>query len=324
MRRTVILPLLRLVLALAFVTSLCAQASASPENEAAARELFREGLALHEARDFAGAITKYEEAYDLWQNPKILTNIGTAAWELGRFAEAADAYDRYLLDAPAGDPSRPEVEKALAEVLPKVGTLKLEIMGTATRVIVDGELVDNRRLDRVRVMPGSHTVEATNEAGGAAKQTVEVAAGATVQVALTLAAAAAPAPPPNKPADAPADEMTARARPGRSALPWILVGGGAVALAASGVFFILRNGAVDDLDQSCIEGVCPGSSQDTIDRANQYGLFSVVAFGVGVVGVGAGVVLLLTDGETPSSAATLQVKVAGAPGSARAVAAIRF
>ena len=107
MRRTVILLLLRLALAVALIASLCAQASASPENEAAAREIFREGLTLHEGRDFAGAITKYEAAYDLWQNPKILTNIGTAAWELGRFSEAADAYDRYLLDAPADDPSRP-------------------------------------------------------------------------------------------------------------------------------------------------------------------------------------------------------------------------
>src|SRR5687767_3414897 len=104
----------RTLLLAAFAAAL----SASPElraqstDEQAARALFKEGNTLHGKGQYAAALEKFYAAYARWKNPKILANIGTAAWELGRYVEAANAYDQFLSQAPANDPSRAEVERA--------------------------------------------------------------------------------------------------------------------------------------------------------------------------------------------------------------------
>jgi len=173
-----------LAAALAVAALLCSPMTfAQTADEQAARASFKAGLALHEKRDYEGALDKYREAYVHWKNPKILANIGTAAWELGRFADAALAYDRFLETAPSADPSRADVEKALAEVLPKIGTLRVKLEDSAS-VALDGHSVAVEHLDKVRVMPGTHSLAATFGSALSTQQTVRVGAGETVDVVL--------------------------------------------------------------------------------------------------------------------------------------------
>jgi hypothetical protein len=298
-------------------------ATAQGSDEEAARNLFREGLALHEAHDFASAIEKYRQAYARWKNPKILTNIGTAAWELGRFADAAEAYDRYLVDAPAGDSNRAGVEKALKDIIPKVGTANVHVTGGSAVITVDGHSLDLPILDRIRVDPGSHAFEAIGAGGIRARQVVDVPAGSTVDVSLVLAAreSGAPAPPP----DVSGTAAAAGAKPSSSPLPWIVGGIGVAGLATSGVLFAMRGSAVSDLEQHCLGNVCPSSQGDTIDRANRLGTFSAIALGVGVAGIGTSI-FLLTRHPDDSRRATRGpvIAVAAAPGAAFAVAGARF
>jgi hypothetical protein len=298
----------------------------SPE-EQAARTLFREGLARYEAHDYAAAIQKYREAYARWKNPKILANIGTAAWEAGRYAEAAEAYDQFLDEAPANDPTRAEVEKARKDVLPKVGTLDVRVVGGGTAaLIIDGKSIEAPHPNRIRVDAGVHTVEGVGAGGLRGRQLANVLAGATVVVELTLGAASvSPEPAPA----APSEE-----RPRRkidlstsTPLPWIVGGIGAAGLVTSGVFyFVLRGSAVSDLENTCIGNVCPDASQSTIDRANTFGLVSAISLGVGIAGVGAGVVLFVMDKKADArrDTAGLTVSVAATPASTGAVARLRF
>jgi hypothetical protein len=312
------------LLAALLLVSPCRIALAQETDEGAARGLFREGLALHEARDFAGAIKKYRAAYARWKNPKILTNIGTSAWELGRFAEAANAYDRFLADAPP-DANRAEVEKALSDVLPKVGTIEVVTGGKNASITLDGQPLDIARLDRLHVEPGTHKLQADMAGVAPEQQVVNVAAGATVRVEFKLeskpgSAAAGSAGAAGSGTDA-AVEST-RARPHRASLPWVFGGLGAASLVASGVFFLMRNGEVDDLEGECIDGVCPARSQDSIDKANRYGTLSLVTLGLGVAGVGTGIVLFTQSRN--EVAAPLRVHVAASPASAKVTAQVRF
>jgi hypothetical protein len=302
----------------AVVLALSRASLAQPSDEEAARSLFKEGLGLHEARDFAGALEKFRAAYARWKNPKILTNIGTAAWELGRYVEAAEAYDGYLADAPQEAPNRAEVEKALAEVVPKVGTFALE-GASEGRVTLDGRPVDSKLADRIRVDPGSHTLVRIGDDGKRVERRVEVAAGATAYVSFGESPPGVPQPPA-------AEEARGSASPRVGpAVPWVVGGIGVAGLAASGAFFLMHRSAVSDLDARCIDGFCPDSESGTIDRANTFGTVSAVALGVGVVGVGASIVLFSRRAAAePASGARLGLSVSALPGAARATARLRF
>lgn len=304
-------------------------ALAETPEEQAARGLFREGLSAYEAHDYARAIDKYREAYARWKNPKILANLGTAAWEAGRYVEAAEAYDRFLDEAPSNDTNRAEVEKARKEVLPRVGTLDIRVSGGTAALIIDGKSIDTPRLDRIRIDPGVRTIEGVGAGGLHARQTVNVAAGATVVVELALSAAS-DGSAPQAPSAAPPEKRRSGVHidlSTKTPLPWIAAGVGAVGFVSSAVFYFgLRGSAVSDLEQSCLGNVCPDSSESTISRANTFGLISAISLGVGIAGVGAGVVLFAMDkksgGEAPQTAPT--VSLSATPSSAGAVTRFRF
>lgn len=307
--------------------SVCPSVLADSAEEQAARTLFREGLSLYQAHDYDAAIQKYREAYARWKNPKILANLGTAAWEAGHYVEAAEAYDRFLDEAPANDPNRAEVVKARKEVIPKVGTLDVRIVGGTAAVTIDGKSIDTPHLDRIRVEPGSRTVEAVGAGGLRDMQAANVAAGATAVVELHLSAPMATAASPT-PAVPPVEEhRTKLDLSTKTPLPWIAAGVGAAGFLTSAVvYFGLRAPAVSDLQHGCLGDVCPSSSQGAIDRANTFGLISAISLGVGVAGVGTGIVLFALDKKSgaPASGSRVTLSVAGGPDSARATARVHF
>jgi len=181
-----------LALALSSVT-----AFADTEGEAEARTLFEQGNALVEKGNYVDGLEKFRAAYARWANPKILLNIGTTLHQLGRNAEAADTYEKYLND-PGADPKRkPEVEQTLKELEPKVGKLTITVKSGKTRVIVDGKLVGETETSvTIRVEPGVHAIVGDREGGKAISQTVAVVAGDSKSVELTVSSEGETKPPP--------------------------------------------------------------------------------------------------------------------------------
>ncbi len=299
-------------------------AQADGADEEAARNLFREGLALHAANNYAAALDKFRAAYARWKNPKILTNIGTDAWELGRYVEAAEAYDEFLTMAPADDPNRKDVEKALADVLAKIGTLQIEVTGGQASIKVDGVQIDPNRLARIRVKAGHHDVEATSS-GSNVRQAVDVAAGTTVPLQFTLSASGNIAVPPGSGQPKPSEpEKKSRG----SALPWIIGGVGVVGLGASAIVFSMRSGVVHTLEKKCIDDACPDDSEDEIDRANRLGIIGLATLGVGVACVGTAVYMLATGSkssdEAPTKSSKPEVALSIAPSGAAGTMRFRF
>ncbi len=290
------------------------RAHADSATETEARKLFREGVALHNDHDYSGALKKFREAYRLWKNPKILANIGTEAWELGNYPLAANSYERFLAQAAPDAPERPEVDKALKEVLPKVGTLRLKLSGAPHSVTIDGQPVDPKKsVVRVHLTPGRHRVEAVAESGSNAGQSVKLTAGSTVTVLLSLETAKT-----DKPAfaleETPSEPDAEPAR-GHSILPWVVGGVGVASLATSVVLYSLRNKEETALKSECFNTVCPASSSDKIDRANRLGALSAVFFGVGVAGVGVATYLFVKPaGQEPApQAQAFELRVGASP-----------
>ncbi len=332
MRRLVALGMLSVTLTVAP----CLRADSADEQ--AARALFKEGLALHGNANYAAALEKFYAAYAKWKNPKILPNIGTAAWELGRYLEAANAYDQFLAEAPPQDPSRAEVEKAREEVLRRVGTLKILHDGSSGAVSLDGVVIPAERLAQMRVNPGHHNVELKRSNGSRIAHGVDVAAGATVQVDLRqdqprsiLLSSGTPSTTTSSTLSLPPSQQAAGqpSKPRRpiDPVPWVVGGVGVGALIASGLLWNARNQAVDDLTDDCIGSTCPDSSQDDIDSANRNGLISVIALGVGVACVGTATYLLLSGGSDEKKepkGPTTQIGLAATPLGAAGSVRVRF
>jgi hypothetical protein len=163
-------------------------------DEARARAHFDAGIRLLDARDFARALGEFRAAYAIWQNPKILLNIGTSLRELGREAEAANAYARYLRGPGIDAGKAAEVEKLLSEIDARVGRVELVSNERDARILIDGALsVEWHPEEALRLAPGAHTLVAEKSGFSPAVMTISVSPGETRKVELVLVGHEAPA-----------------------------------------------------------------------------------------------------------------------------------
>ena len=174
-----------LLVALLGVTLLPRRAVADEESERRARALFAEGMKQVDAGDFEKALARFEQAYALFPTIRILLNIAGMLGELGRNAEAADAYARYL-DSPEADPAmKPDAKKRLAELDALLAKIQFELGAPGMRVRIDGKrTLEPRAGSLTRVEPGTHTVVGEQEGATNVAVTLTVAAGETKLVKL--------------------------------------------------------------------------------------------------------------------------------------------
>jgi tetratricopeptide (TPR) repeat protein len=166
---------------------LCSSARADDASEREARALFAEGLQKMDSGDFVGALDRFRAAYARFPSVNILLDIGTMLGQLGRNAEAADAYDAYLRDPAANPAKRPEVEKLLHDLDARVAKLHVVVDGRAAIVRVDGKVVGQTGgVAQVRREPGSHAVSAESEGAPPAVENVMAVAGQEVNVTLHI------------------------------------------------------------------------------------------------------------------------------------------
>jgi hypothetical protein len=178
------------------------QADAKSEREA--RALFKEANRLLAEKDFVAALDMFRAAYNRWPNPKILLNIGTTLRSLGRDAEAADAYEKYLREGKPDPKRKAEVDAILKELSTRLAKLRIEVNEPGARVLVDGKVVgESPQAITLRVEGGTHTIVAEKQGYPAAAATVQIAAGQERVVELRLVQSGSAAPPPGPPPPGP-------------------------------------------------------------------------------------------------------------------------
>jgi hypothetical protein len=326
---------LLLSMALVSATAQAAPKAAAPAAQTVqitekARELFRTGVTLLQDPDGA----RYEEAYQQFkaayaESPswKILGNLGFAAMKLERDGEAIEAFQGYIQHGynELSRAERAQFQSDLDTLSATAATVTILGLPAATRVTdvrspnqgpdiknyyevpADGALV-------LRVRPGAHRFTAqwsdqspqTREleviVKGAHELKFEPVQPEPVQPAPALAPAPARAPQP--PSVSAGDRGIFK-----PAAAYVSLGVGAVGVGLGVLLLAQRSSALSDSDSkyaACLASqACGPSDQSEMealdDKAAKAGRLSVLSFGVGALGLGAGITLLVLNGRTEAA-----------------------
>ena len=233
---------------------------AQEDARARAGALVDEGVALYGKGDAAAALERFERARELYPSPRIDFNIGEALRALGRTAEAAEAYDRFLVDTEADSrqvagqrkTARAELDR-LERSLGRVA-LVVEPDQPAREVSIDGRPAAVRPGRPIHLAPGRHVIEVSAPGYRSVRTEVAVSAGELRDLAVALGreeVREAPAPP--------RDDLVVSRPDGHPAAPpprrrrvWTWVAASAAAgLLAGGVLFGRRaDSAYDEYQET--------------------------------------------------------------------------
>ncbi len=292
----------------ALLVALPAWAEANEADRATARALALEGQAALQKKDYRTAADRFGRADSLVHAPTLVVDWASALQGLGRFVEAHEKYELVLREGLADSAPKSwaraleDAKKALDALKPRLAwvTVILKDPPDAT-VKIDGVLVPPAAVGVKRAAdPGFPEVTVSAPGYDAFKQTVTVGPGEekSLEVTLTKLPEVAPAPPV-----ASNDVYRPRQHSGtRRVVSYVLLGVGGAGLVAGGVTGGLALGTRADLKSECLGELCPSSSEKKIGTYHLLGTASAAAFGVGVAGLGAGLVLLLTEPKTEGTA----------------------
>jgi hypothetical protein len=302
-----------------------AQDQPQAENVAAARALGMQGIQLADSGDCKGAIEKLSRAESLYHAPSILGRLGECQVLVGQIVLGTENLNRVVreeLAANAPKAFRDAKERAkgvLNTALPKIArlTVRVEPSDVRPQVTVAGALIPPALLGVERPTdPGTHEIVVSAPGYLEQKSTVTLAEGGTQEVSLKLekdpnavAAAPPPAPPAAVVTTAPTQPPADTAPKKNNTLAYVALGVGGAGLLVGGVTGFLALGKKSDL-KGCVDTRCPSSQEDTLDSAKTMATVSTVGFAVGFVGVGLGVVLLLTGGGSNDAAALAKPQLA--------------
>ncbi|MCA9593323.1 MAG: hypothetical protein KC776_08425 [Myxococcales bacterium] len=282
--------------------------------------LFNDAVELMKAGKFPQACPKLVASQRLEPRLGTLFTLAECHAHEGKIASAVARYDEYLHElsrATASERTKEAEREAVArekseQLRPAVPQLRLtlakDLPGDARVYRGDVELTRASLGVWLPLDPGRYEIVVETKAGKKSRA-VELARGDKKELRLQIPIAAPSAPPPagrKHPDPAPrGDRPTSSSR---STVAWVAMGiGGAglLASAATGLAVLSKKGTIDD---NCGIGgdstACNAKGKSAADDAKVLALISTVSFGVGVVGLGAGTVLLLgaSDGGGGSGA----------------------
>ncbi|MDF2691862.1 MAG: hypothetical protein K0S65_245 [Labilithrix sp.] len=294
-------------------------ASATPESDA--KDLFARARELRSSNDCGSAAPLFRKAWQIYpQGLGSLRNLAECEEQLGHFASSRRAWldlKRALITAP-NDPKYDgwdkDAEESAARLKPKVATFIVDVYvkspegealandRTGVEIFVNGESVGTSLVGTpLERDPGAYRIRAQIADAQPIEQTVNLSAGDNPHVTIRLTVVPKP-----KPVVSTEDHST------RRTVGWIVAGVGAAALVGSGVTFLVRQGALGDVDDQCpSRRNCPDGLRDTVDTGKTMSTLTTVLLPVGIVGVGAGLALVFTSGSSSPEAKTArEVRVA--------------
>lgn len=273
---------------------------------AKARARFQQALELEQAGNYTQALEAFREVGAVRMTPQVRYHIGVCEEKLGKLLAAIGGYKLAMQEAASVDPSfAKEVEGRITKLearIPKL-TVKRGDSAKTGRVVIDGVAIGEGSLGTPMPFdPGPRLVEVKLGALVKFSETVTLNESDTKELVIEFPTEAPP--PAVGPSDAPPAKPELTPQKSGSALPWIIGGVGVAGLAASGVFLLMKNGKVSELEDACgpSGNQCPPEKRSTYDDAKTYSALSMVGLGVGVVGVGVAATMLLTKKSAKPSA----------------------
>jgi PEGA domain len=154
-----------------------------------ARDAYDRATALVGSGDAAGALAKYQEAYETSNDPRLLFDMAICERDLHAYARMQRLLLRFVREA--GEALTPEqradVDAALAEIHALVGTVKLAVSEPGADVSVDDELVGTTPLTApFTVDTGTHSLRVKKPGFETVAQTIDVPGGNEETVSITF------------------------------------------------------------------------------------------------------------------------------------------
>jgi hypothetical protein len=162
--------------------------------QGSAKEAYESASLLLRNNDFAGAITKFQQAYDLSKDPRLLYDMAVCHKSLHAYARMKTLLERYEREAGVRMPvdARARVDAALAAIAKLVGAVKLSVLPDGATVLLDGAPLGTTPLAEPAVVDlGMHTLSIHKEGYEPVEQPVDVAGGSVADLKVTLAPAGA-------------------------------------------------------------------------------------------------------------------------------------
>jgi hypothetical protein len=193
-----------------------------PKARAVAQALMTEGVRRLQVQAYDQALANFLEAYNRFPSPKILLNIASTLNDMGRTADAANTYQRYLSDPATGAERVGEVKELLIKLDSQLTILTVHVTPHGSEVSIDaGPFVPVGSSLQTRIRPGTHTIRIRN---GSAINSVDLNSfeGETRDVALE---AQAPTQTPTSPTPTPTPTPTPSAtKPPEQVQGWLVDG----------------------------------------------------------------------------------------------------
>jgi len=284
----------------------------APENVSAARTLGIQGVQLADAGKCPEAIEKLQRAESLHHAPTILGRLGECQVAVGEIVEGTENLNsvvREPLSATAPKvfhDAQDRAQKVLAQATPRIAHLIIRITPADVKasVAVAGKPVPEALIGAERpTNPGTHEVTATAPGYKPTSATVTLTEGGHQDITLLLekdpnAVAALPPTPvaPVTPAGVPPQTLPEAAPKKNNTAAYVLLGVGGAGLIVGSVTGGLALSKASD----CPNKVC--ATQSDLDSAKSMATVSTIGFGVGIVGVAVGTVLLLTGNHSEEAA----------------------
>jgi hypothetical protein len=229
------------VLVVCGVAVLCVAVPAGGQNgdrrERAAR-LFDEGNTLQGSGDHAAALQRYRAAYLLFPSYRIDLNMALSLEALGRDAEAATHFARFLrLGAAASPVDKVQLARShLKELRDRIASVDLQCSVQGASVVIDGATRGKTPLDEVAYLaPGRHTVQVTRDGYQTVARELTLAAADHRRLVIELRPrATTTAPPPAAAEEGPLE----RERRRKTLWGYVALGVGAAFAACAATLYV--------------------------------------------------------------------------------------
>lgn len=134
-----------------------------PQKRTLAQGLMVEGVKQLQAKSYDQALANFLEAYGNFPSPKILLNIASTLRDMGRLADAANTYQRYLTDPATGSERVAEVKDLLLKLDEQLTILTIRVAPRMSSISIDaGSFIPVGSTLVTRVRPGMHMVRVKN------------------------------------------------------------------------------------------------------------------------------------------------------------------
>jgi tetratricopeptide (TPR) repeat protein len=304
--------LLTLVLA-SLTASVHAADPKRPSGSAAqADQLFRDARVLLEQGRYREACRMFERSLELEPSPGTLLNLGNCYEQDGDLARALSTFERAVADSQL-EPNETKRKGWLQagsgrvdSLIARVPVLNLTPSPTpGASVRLDGEELLKTR-GPLRVNPGHHSIDLSAAGKRSVRKEIELRIAERLDLTLpALEESVIDAPLPSR--QPPAPEPTASRR--SSAVPWLLVGTGALLTTSGVVTGLMAKSRENTLEKGCGSGVtCANPSlRSTRDSGEKLEIATYILWAAGGTGMIVGLSMLAFEHDREEAPSQLSL-----------------